>query len=189
MRVERRADMPDLGSARLRFRAEAPEDAEALFPTLSDAECMKWWSRAPVQSLAEMREYLAQGASSPGWRAWYFAPLEGGPALGWVSVGERRNGTIEIGYILAREQHGRGLGYEAVARVLDYLFRVERRRRVFADTDPDNQPSRRLLERLGFTLEGQLRAEWETHIGVRDSVIYGLLRDEWLRAPVHQAVA
>ena len=26
----------------------------------------------------------------------------------------------------------------------------------------------------------RLRGEWETHIGVRDSLIYGLLRDEWM---------
>ena len=39
-----------------------------------------------------------------------------------------------------------------------------------------------LLERLGFRREGLLRAEWETHIGVRDSVILGLLRDEWRSA-------
>ena len=32
---------------------------------------------------------------------------------------------------------------------------------------------------LGFTLEARLRAEWETHIGVRDSLIWGLLEDEW----------
>jgi RimJ/RimL family protein N-acetyltransferase len=34
------------------------------------------------------------------------------------------------------------------------------------------------LTRLGFTLEGRLRAEWQTHIGVRDSLIYGLLAEE-----------
>ena len=48
----------------------------------------------------------------------------------------------------------------------------------FADVDPDNSASRRLLERLGFLLEGILREEWETHIGVRDTALYGLLKEE-----------
>ena len=56
---------------------------------------------------------------------------------------------------------------------------AEGKRRVFADTDPENAASNRLLETLGFRREGLLRAEWETHIGVRDSVIWGLLREEW----------
>lgn len=62
--------------------------------------------------------------------------------------------------------------------VLDRLF-AEGQRRVFADTDPENRASRALLERLGFALEGVLRAEWETHIGVRDTALYGLLAREW----------
>jgi ribosomal-protein-alanine N-acetyltransferase len=71
---------------------------------------------------------------------------------------------------------------EAVSRVIDQLF-AEGQRRVFADTDPENVQSRGLLERLGFKLEGVLRGEWETHIGVRDTTLYGLLRDEWVGRP------
>jgi RimJ/RimL family protein N-acetyltransferase len=67
-----------------------------------------------------------------------------------------------------------------VARLIDVLFE-EGHRRVWADTDPDNAASNRLLERLGFTLDGRLRGEWHTHLGVRDALIWGLLRDEWRR--------
>jgi RimJ/RimL family protein N-acetyltransferase len=35
------------------------------------------------------------------------------------------------------------------------------------------------MEKLGFSLEGRLRAEWQTHIGLRDLLIYGLLVEEW----------
>ena len=65
--------------------------------------------------------------------------------------------------------------------MIDLLF-AEGQRRIFADTDPDNAPSIAVVERLGFTLEARLRAEWETHIGVRDSLIFGLLEDEWRAA-------
>jgi len=58
----------------------------------------------------------------------------------------------------------------------------EGQRRVFADVDPDNRGSIKLLETLGFKLEGRLRAEWEMHIGIRDSLIYGLLVNEWKNA-------
>jgi ribosomal-protein-alanine N-acetyltransferase len=67
-----------------------------------------------------------------------------------------------------------------VACVIDHLFVTERQRRVFADTDPDNVRSNALLKALGFTLEGRLRAEWETHIGVRDTFLWGLLATEWI---------
>jgi ribosomal-protein-alanine N-acetyltransferase len=103
-------------------------------------------------------------------------------AIGWVAAGEKRQGGVtEIGYILARDHWGKGIAAEAVSAVIDQLF-AEGQRRIFADTDPENTASLALLDRLGFKREGYLRAEWETHIGVRDSVILGLLSDEWRSA-------
>jgi ribosomal-protein-alanine N-acetyltransferase len=79
--------------------------------------------------------------------------------------------------MVAREELGCGYGREAVEILIEKLF-GEGQRRVFADVDPDNRASIKLLEMLGFQLEGRLRAEWETHIGIRDSLIYGLLAEE-----------
>nr|WP_277998630.1 GNAT family protein [Sphingomonas liriopis] len=160
---------------RLTLRARVVDDADALFDTMADADAMRWWSRAPVGSVGELRAHFAE--AHPGWRAW--AAVHEGRAVGFVSAGEKRQGGVsEIGYLFARDTWGTGLAREAVAAVIAQLF-AEGQRRVFADTDPDNAGSIRLLERLGFTLEGRLRAEWHTHIGVRDSLIYGLLREEW----------
>lgn len=80
--------------------------------------------------------------------------------------------------MVAREELGKGYGREAVGMLIERLFE-EGQRRVFADVDPDNQGSIKLLETLGFKFEGRLRSEWETHIGIRDSLLYGLLADEW----------
>ncbi len=80
--------------------------------------------------------------------------------------------------MLSRAHWGGGIAIEAVSAVIDRLF-AEGQRRVFADTDPENLASRGLLEKLGFKLEGMLRAEWETHIGVRDTALYGLLPSDW----------
>ena len=66
-----------------------------------------------------------------------------------------------------------------MSRVIDYGFDELGLRRIFADTDPENSGSIGLLGRLGFQQEGYLRAEWETHMGVRDTLIFGLLRGEW----------
>lgn len=112
-------------------------------------------------------------------RGWSVTLKGSDRAIGTVFAGRRREGVSEIGYLFARAHQGRGMAREAVMRLLDLLFLEEAYRRVFADTDPENAASIRLLEALGFRREGVLRAEWETHIGVRDSVIWGLLRDEW----------
>jgi RimJ/RimL family protein N-acetyltransferase len=171
------SETPPLATERLRLRARRPDDAEALFASLSDPELMHWWSRPPFESVEELRDDFAQADDT--WRCWAITLPEDDRAIGFVSTGEKRQGKVtEIGYMLARDHWGSGLAREAVAAVFAQLF-AEGQRRVFADTDPENAGSNALLERLGFQREGLLRAEWETHIGVRDSVIWGLLADEW----------
>ena len=176
-------DTPRLESARLVLRLLSPDDAEALHPTFADEALMTWWSSAAHADVAETRAYLAQEgrADAMQWRGWAIVERNAGDdAIGFVSTGERRAGVSEIGYMLARSHWGRGIAAEAVGRVIEHLFVDEGHRRIFADTDPENLYSRALLEKLGFEQEGLLRAEWETHIGVRDSVIYGLLKDQWV---------
>jgi RimJ/RimL family protein N-acetyltransferase len=169
--------IPTLVTNRLTLRATMDADAAALVPTLADAGIMRWWSRAPMTSVEEVRDYLRDDLTD--WRRWIVTRTGDDTAIGWVSAGEKRQGGVsEIGYLFARTVHGRGIAREAVAAVIDRLF-VEGQRRVFADTDTENAASNALLERLGFRREGLLRAEWHTHIGVRDSLIWGLLAAEW----------
>jgi [ribosomal protein S5]-alanine N-acetyltransferase len=172
------AALPVLVTPRLRLRGRVPADAAALHPSMADPVLMRWWSHPPHPDVARTRDHFA--GQHPDWRAWAITPAGQDVAIGFVAAGRRRAGVAEIGYLLARAHWGRGLAGEAVGAVIDRLF-ADGNRRVFADTDPDNRASRALLERLGFRLEGMLRAEWETHIGVRDTALYGLLRDEWRR--------
>ncbi|HTG38116.1 MAG TPA: GNAT family protein [Sphingomonas sp.] len=167
---------PVLRTARLVLRPRVVEDADALFPAFADVDAMRYWSGPPHIDLAETRRVLAQ--RDPAWRCWAITRAGGDAAIGFVAVGEKRQGNVsELAYLLARAHWGTGIAGEAVSAVIDRLFE-EGQRRVFADVDPDHVASRRLLEKLGFTLEGILRAEWETHIGVRDTALYGLLASD-----------
>ena len=171
--------IPVIETERLRLRSRTLDDAESLYLTLSDPDLMTWWSRAPFTSVDEVRENFMRTEESDSWRAWAITRKGDDRAIGYVAAGEKRQGRVsEIGYVLERAAWGSGIAREAVAGLITHLF-AHGQRRVFADTDPENAASNHLLESLGFTLEGRLRAEWETHIGVRDSFIWGLLASEW----------
>jgi len=170
-----------LESERLVLRAVRSDDAGALFEVLSDVALMTWWSSGPHVSVEQTRTYIDPAAAlADGRRSWAITLCGEDRAVGWVNASDRRPGVSEIGYILARSYWGQGIAREAVTMMLDQLFLAEDHRRIFADADPENIHSIALLQSLGFALEGRLRAEWETHIGVRDSLIFGLLKDEWL---------
>ncbi|WP_206244164.1 GNAT family N-acetyltransferase [Novosphingobium terrae] len=162
---------------RVALRPRLASDAEALFPTMSDPEMMRWWSRAPFETVEELHAYFAPDDGSS-WRSWAIVRAGDDQAIGFVASGQKREGVAEIGYLLAKDAQGRGYAREALTLLIHQLF-AEGQRRIFADVDPDNQPSIALLNALGFTREGCLRAEWSTHIGLRDSLIYGLLAEEW----------
>ncbi|WP_419810165.1 GNAT family N-acetyltransferase [Sphingomonas sp.] len=165
-------------SARLTMRPALVADAEALHEAYRDPLLMRWWSSAPQADLQTTRDYLAPREGRD-WQNWAITLGDDDTAIGTLAAHPHRPRVWEIGYLLVRDHWGHGYAGEAVTALIDLLFGTAAARRVYADVDPDNARSLQLLERLGFRREGLLRAEWETHIGVRDSVILGLLADEW----------
>ncbi len=170
--------VPILITAQLALRQIVADDGLSLHAALSDVDAMTWWSSPAHTTLAESKAYVSKNAEdTDGWRCWAITK-EGDEAIGWVILIEKREGVQELGYILRREYWGQGIAREAVSAVIAYAFVTLGQRRIFADTDPDNARSISLLESLGFIKEGYFRAEWKTHIGIRDSLIFGLLEGD-----------
>ena len=75
--------------------------------------------------------------------------------------------------------HGKGYATEAARALVAFAFEDLKLHRVWADADPRNPPSMRVMERLGMRKEAHhvenvcIRDEW------CDSVIYAMLRREW----------
>ena len=61
-------------------------------------------------------------------------------------------GEVEIGWVIARRAQGQGFAKEAAAAWLRLAFGELALSRLTAVIHPDNQRSRSLAERLGFTL-------------------------------------
>lgn len=102
----------------------------------------------------------------------------GGRALGRIALIPRGRDIYECACMIVPAARGKNLAARALAIAIDHAFDDLGARRIFADADPDNIPSIRTFEKLGFRHEGVARANWETHIGVRDSVILALIRTD-----------
>jgi len=92
---------------------------------------------------------------------------------------EESSARAELGYVLTREYWGAGYMIEAMKAFLAFAFEQVGMRRLEAEIDPRNVSSVKLLDRLGFVREGLLRQRWAMKGEVRDSGLYGLLREEW----------
>jgi RimJ/RimL family protein N-acetyltransferase len=85
-------------------------------------------------------------------------------------------GVCEIGIALLSEARGRGVGREAVALFTEQLF-AQGLARVQASTAVSNTAMRRVLELLGWELEGVLRAYGPAEDGGReDYAMYAVTR-------------
>ena len=99
--------------------------------------------------------------------------------IGVVSVEDADWRRPELGYWLVPEVHGKGYGKEAVSLVVDYAFRTYAHPAVGAIAYEFNDASRGLLESLGFTEEGRVRKDRFIDGEYVDTIVYGLLREEW----------
>lgn len=85
---------------------------------------------------------------------------------------------FEIGYWLDSRFTGNGYMTEAVEGISHYAFVELKARRLEIRCDPDNEKSRAIPERLGYTLEGILINDDLSMdgTGLRDTCIYAMTR-------------
>jgi len=166
---------PLLRAPGLVLRPLSTEDAEDLHKAHRDPAVHEYWSSPAHADIEQTRRYIAETLALPGAHVWAITE-NGGDALGRVALFAVREGVGEIGVILSAEAQGQGFAARALRLVETYAFEVLDLHRLSADVDPDNAASLALFDRLGYQREGLLRGNWKTHIGVRDSVIFGKLR-------------
>lgn len=83
-------------------------------------------------------------------------------------------------YIYLKDQfQANGYGPEALRAFLDYAFKNLNLHRVEAQAFTHNEPSNKLMERLGFQKEGVRRQARYKNGEWRDLNVYGLLREEF----------
>jgi RimJ/RimL family protein N-acetyltransferase len=177
---------PEITTDRLILSPLSAADSASLFAYRSLPEVCRYQSWEP-QSLDDAIGFIDDLASnvfdaSGTWFQFGVRIPESGELIGDLGVRLLEDGQqAEIGFTLAPSAQGRGFAAEAVVAVLDFLFGQLGKHRVFASADPCNQPSLRLLERVGMRQEAHFResllfkGEWA------DDVVFAVLESEWVQ--------
>jgi ribosomal-protein-alanine N-acetyltransferase len=155
-----------------------------LHACFGDPEAMRYWNFPPCETEAESARWLgilAKNTSPYQYLAWAVAEKRNDKCIGMVNYHHReaQNRRLEVGYILAPAQHGRGLMAEAMQALLAYCFEELAVHRVQALIHPDNTASIALATRLGFRREGgPMRDYWRVGDGYLSVMMYALLARE-----------
>jgi [ribosomal protein S5]-alanine N-acetyltransferase len=183
------AKFPVLQTERLLLRElRSDDDLAPYFAMFSSPEVMRYIGRPVHKDIEESREFLErnriQFAHRTGIR-WAITLRGDDRMIG--SVGHWRlmkeHNRAEIGYDLHESHWGKGLMPEALRAVLRFGFVEMELHSTEAQIDPDNQRSRRVLERLGFRSDGRIRENFLYDGRYIDSEVFTLLDREFLKNP------
>lgn len=86
---------------------------------------------------------------------------------------------VEMGYWLSAEYQGKGIVSRSVLKLIEVAFTDLDMEKVQISAATENQPSRKVCERLGFVLEGTITRAENVNGRVVDHAVYGLSRTSW----------
>ena len=177
-------------TARLSIRPAAPDDVDATWAFRQLSEVSEWVTHAFADRAAYAEMFLA-----PERLASTLVIELAGEVIGdlmlriedaWAQhevADEGRGVQAELGWVLAPEHAGHGYATEAVRELLRICFEDLGLRRVTALCFADNEPSWRLMERVGMRREEHnVRDSRHRTRGWLDGYGYALLADEWRAA-------
>jgi ribosomal-protein-alanine N-acetyltransferase len=167
----------EVETARLRLRSFTHEDLDGLWRIASDPEVMRHMGDG-VPFTRDVTLVNLTGIINAferrGWGRWALEKRDGGGLIGYCGLA---HGCEEIGvelvYLLARGEWGKGIATEAAAATLRYGFESLNFNSIAAVTRPNNWRSRRVMQRLGMSFERDA-----CYHGY-NCVCYRLAREDW----------
>ena len=151
-------------------------DTDAVFAMRSDADVMRFIR--PLQTEKRDAESWINLVSSR-WereKIGFCAVIEkaSNRFIGWCGLWRlKETDEIEVGYALFKEFWGRGFASEAAAVCLNYGFDQLKHEKIVAVASPDNQNSRRVMEKLGMNFD------YTGRFYEMDLVHYSITREEF----------
>ncbi|CAA7611431.1 NTP pyrophosphohydrolase [Candidatus Terasakiella magnetica] len=170
-------------TARLKLRPVAEQDVERLWPLLDDWEVVRLTATIPHPYTADdARRFVTEqeGRRLEGkGMALAVERTTDGVLVGVLGIGLETDGTPELGYWFGKDFWNQGYATEALNRLIRHLFEPLNYSRVWASFHPDNQASKRVLEKVGLSYAGvetcSMPARGQSVVAPR----FQLKRGEW----------
>lgn len=163
---------------RLILRRYIKSDLQDLYEYLSNPEVVKYEPYQPM-SMDEVRDNLDWRISTDEMIA---VELKSNHRMiGNVYLGKREFESLEIGYVFHQDYWGKGYAKESCLALVEQAF-LRGVHRIFAECDPENTGSWKLLESLGFEREAHFKQNvyfWKDDENKplwKDTYVYAKLR-------------
>ncbi|MCP3740877.1 GNAT family N-acetyltransferase [Rossellomorea sp. BNER] len=160
------------------------EDANALFPIMSDENTMKFITPHPVKTLKEMESTvntMRERRKSNQEVAWVIEDKSIGNVIGIFRYHKwsQWHKKAEIGVVIRKEYQNKGVMGEILPKMLYHGYINMNLNRIVGDIFEGNKASEKLLINHGFHKDGQLRETDFDGVNYHDTIVYSLLKREY----------
>ena len=177
--------LPDVETERLILRQRRLSDAEDIFAYAKLPQVSHPAGFLPVATLEDevtyLRDIYPENLAVKKIPSGYGITLKGqDKVIGSIDFNNRfADDVLEMGYLLHPDYWGQGLMTEAASALIEVGFDLLQLHKIEIACYDYNQASRRIAEKLGFTLEATIRDRQDAQGKRCDDLRYGLLRSEW----------
>ena len=175
---------PRLMTGRLTLREITADDAQSIFRFRSDPEVQRF--NGPTLNRVEDCYSLILSLQKEIRRqtgiVWGVTLSADDEVIGLMSLHNwsQYHRRAEVGYDLNRDYWGQGIASEALQAVIHFGFTELNLNHIHASTIATNTPSVRLLEKVGFQLEGTRRSySLEDDGAFHDGAMFSILQSEY----------
>ncbi|MCU0414742.1 MAG: GNAT family N-acetyltransferase [Ignavibacteriaceae bacterium] len=171
---------PEFESERLIFRKILISDAKDIFLIRSNDKVMRFMDVPRHHSISDSEKLIESIGES----------YKKETGINWAIIEKHSNGFVgyfgffriipehcraEIGYALKPEYWGKGYMYETINRMVRFGFDNMKLHSIEANVNPENEKSKKVLEKIGFKKEAYFRENYLFDGKFLDSIIYSLL--------------
>ena len=151
-----------LETDRLILRKLSTDDAGFILELLNEPSFLRFIGDKGVRTLDDAREYILQGPIASyerhGFGLYLTALKEGGVPIGMCGLLKRESlADVDIGFAFLPAFWSRGYALESASAVKAYGLNTLGLKRIVAITNPDNEASIKLLEKIGLKYERMIR--------------------------------
>ena len=174
---------PELESKRLFFRKILLIDAKDLFLIRSNDDVMRFMDVTKFESIDDAEKLIKLVDEA----------YKKQTGINWAIIEKKSNTFIgyfgffriipehfraEIGYALSPEYWGKGYMYETLNKLVRFGFKIMKLHSIEANVNPENEKSKKTLEKIGFRQEAYFRENYLFNNRFLDSIIYSLLQKD-----------
>jgi RimJ/RimL family protein N-acetyltransferase len=179
--------MTSLKTTRLELRPYNNDDADALWPYVSDPELPKMMSWEAHKDPSETRGFIERMVASRAADTGYgFGIHKDGALIGSIGLHDLvrtsrawRMDKAELGYWISPRTRNEGLVTEAAREIMRFGFEDLRLHKIIVGCVSENAPSKKVIEKLGFRFLCEQRDHFFRFDRWWHHLAYELTVDEW----------